>query len=76
MKAARANANKTQDEVARRMGVSKPTYIHWESGECKKPMTFADKVKFSNIVKLPYEQIRFNEFDEEEIKELEQALSM
>lgn len=49
--AARKNANLTQEEIARKMGVSKNTIVNWENGKVEmKPAQFH---MYCEIVKAP-----------------------
>ena len=53
--AARVNAGLTQDEVAKRMKVSKKTIINWEKG--KAIPSFATAEKLSQIYDMPLDNI-------------------
>lgn len=47
LEAARVNANLTQDEAAKKLGVSKTTLLSWEKGN-----TFPDIIKFKALCKI------------------------
>ena len=47
LEAARVNANMTQDEAAKELGISKATLVSWEKGN-----TFPDIVKFKALCKI------------------------
>lgn len=53
--AARVNAGMTQEEVAKKMQVSKSTIINWEKG--KKILGVAQLYFLSNLYKIPIENI-------------------
>lgn len=53
--AARVNAGMTQEEVAKKMQVSKSTIINWEKG--KKMLGVAQLYFLSNLYKIPIENI-------------------
>ena len=63
LKAARVNAEMTQDEAAERMGKSKQTIVNWEHG--KAAIKYRDLIKLSKIYDMPVEYIRMPEKDEE-----------
>lgn len=55
MAAARVNAKKTQEDVAREMHVSKQTIINWENGKVKmKPAQFK---MYCEVVQAPEDAI-------------------
>ena len=55
MAAARVNAGLTQDEMAKRMKLTKQTIVNWEKGRVKpKPAQFE---MFCRICKLPKDNI-------------------
>ena len=55
MAAARVNAGLTQDEMAKRMKLTKQTIVNWEKGRVKpKPAQFE---MFCRICKLPQDNI-------------------
>ena len=56
LKAARVNAELTQDEVAERIGKSKQTIVNWETGKAE--IRYRDLLKLSEIYELPVEYIR------------------
>ena len=47
LKAARVNAEMTQDEAAERMGKSKQTIVNWENGKAE--IKYRDLIKLSKI---------------------------
>ncbi|MBQ8666625.1 MAG: helix-turn-helix transcriptional regulator [Lachnospiraceae bacterium] len=53
--AARVNAGLTQDEVAKRLHVSKTTVVNWEKG--KIIPTFIVATTLSNLYKIPIDNI-------------------
>lgn len=55
LKAARVNAELTQDDVARLLGVSNKTVLNWEAGKAR-PTTATLKY-LSEIYKMPLENI-------------------
>ena len=59
LKAARVNAELTQDEAAERIGKSKQSIVNWESG--KTPIKYSDLLKLSEIYEMPIEYIRVPE---------------
>ncbi len=63
LKAARVNAEMTQDEAAERMGKSKQTIVNWENGKAE--IKYRDLIKLSKIYDMPVEYIRMPEKDEE-----------
>lgn len=57
LKAARINADMTQEEVAKSIGISKVTLIKWENGDT---VPTADKAeKLSELYKCPLGRIDF-----------------
>lgn len=64
LEAARVNANLTQAEVAKKLGVSRNTVIAWERG--KAPMKPAYLYAFCHIVGMNEENIRLPEVEKEE----------
>ena len=56
LKAARVNAEMTQDEAAERMGKSKQTIVNWENGKAE--IKYRDLIKLSKIYDMPVEYIR------------------
>ena len=61
LKAARVNAEMTQDEAAERMGKSKQTIVNWETGKAE--IRYKDLLKLSEIFDMPIEYIRIPEGD-------------
>ena len=61
LKAARVNAELTQDEAAERMGKIKQTIVNWENGRTE--IRYNDLVKLSEIYDMPIEYIRLPEGD-------------
>ena len=61
LKAARVNAELTQDEAAERIGKSKQTIMNWEKGIT--PIKYCDLIKLSEIYDMPIEYIRIPEGD-------------
>ena len=61
LKAARVNAEMTQDEAAERMGKSKQTIVNWENG--KTPIKYVDLMKLSEIYSMPIQYLRVPEGD-------------
>lgn len=57
MKAARVNAGKTQDEVAKALKVAKQTIVSWESG--KTSPTVEKAREFCDFCNAPYDAISF-----------------
>lgn len=53
--AARVNASKTQEDMAREMHVTRATIANWEKG--KRKMSEADLVMFCNICNMPKDYI-------------------
>ena len=56
LKAARVNAEMTQDEAAERIGKSKQTIVNWEKGIAS--IKYCDLLKLSEIYDMPIEYIR------------------
>ena len=61
LKAARVNAELTQDEAAERIGKSKQSIENWENG--KTPIKYSDLLKLSEIYEMPVTYIRIPEGD-------------
>ena len=59
LRAARVNADMTQDEAAERMGKSKQTIVIWETG--KAAIRYKDQIKLSELYEMPVEYIRLPE---------------
>ena len=59
LKAARVNAELTQDEAAERIGKSKQTIVNWENG--KADIRYSDLLKLSEIYEMPVKYIRMPE---------------
>ena len=59
LKAARANAELTLDEVAEIVGKSKQSIENWENG--KTPIKYSDLLKLSEIYEMPVKYIRIPE---------------
>lgn len=57
LKAARVNAEMTQDEAAKYMGVARATIHNWENG--KKPIKEYQKKQFAELYKINLENIFF-----------------
>lgn len=57
MKAARVNADLTQEELAKALNVSKQTIVSWESG--KTSPTVQKAREFCDYCKAPYDAISF-----------------
>lgn len=57
LRAARVNAEMSQDEVAKEMGVSRATIHNWEVG--KKPIKEYQKKQFADLYKINLENIFF-----------------
>lgn len=55
LSAARVNAGMTQEEVAKKMGISKNTIVNWEKG--KTNLSIADVEMLSNIYQIPKDNI-------------------
>lgn len=55
LSAARVNAGMTQEEVAKKMGISKNTIVNWEKG--KTNLSIADVEMLSNIYRIPKDNI-------------------
>lgn len=53
--AARVNANMTQDDVAKKLGVAKNTIVAWEKGESEPKVTQA--LALSEIYGIPLDNI-------------------
>lgn len=61
LKAARVNVNLTQDEAAKRIGVTKDTIRNWEQGKHFIP---ADKLKIMlQVYNVKYEDLNFSPSD-------------
>ena len=63
LKAARINAELTQDEAAKRIGKSKQTIVNWETGRTE--IRYKDLLKLSELYEMPVEYLRILEVDEE-----------
>ena len=57
MAAARVNAGLTQEEAAKRIGVSKTTIVNWEKGETSPKMKQLDAI--CNVYAIPADNINF-----------------
>lgn len=57
MKAARVNAGKTQEDLARALKVSKQTIVSWENG--KTSPTVEKAREFCELCNAPYDAISF-----------------
>lgn len=57
LKALRANANMTQEEVAQKLGVSAPTWSKWENG--KRYPDVAELKKIEELFNISYDDIIF-----------------
>ena len=57
MKAARVNAGKTQDEVAKALKVAKQTIVSWENG--KTSPTVEKAREYCDFCNAPYDAISF-----------------
>lgn len=55
LKAARVNANFTQDEVAKAMNISKTTLVNWEKGTSEPSVTQA--FELSEMYNMPLDHI-------------------
>ena len=55
LKAARVNANLTQEDAAKAMGKTKQTIVDWESGRCE--IKYRDMEKLSELYGMPMEYI-------------------
>ena len=55
LKAARVNANLTQEDAAKAMGKTKQTIVNWESGRCE--IKYRDMEKLSELYGMPMEDI-------------------
>lgn len=61
LKAARVNVNLTQDEAAKRIGVTKDTIRNWEQGKHFPPV---DKLKIMlQVYNVKYEDLNFSPSD-------------
>ena len=59
LKAARVNAEMTQDEAAKAMGKTKQTIVNWESGATE--IKFRDLQRLSHLYAIPIENLRLPE---------------
>lgn len=57
LKMARVKANMTQDEISKKLGVSRVTYRDYEKYEV--PMRVDKAIQFSKIVDTPFDDIIF-----------------
>ncbi len=57
LSAARENAELTQEEVAKRLRVTKQTVVNWEKGRQEPTVNKAKKL--SELYKIPLDNIRF-----------------
>lgn len=57
LKAARVNAEMTQSELAKTLGITKSTIIKWEKGDTSPNINQARKI--GEILKFPYNNIFF-----------------
>lgn len=62
--AARVNANLSQEQVAKKLKISKATLVNWEKGVTEPKVDQA--VKLSQLYDLPFDFIRFEVGEEEE----------
>ena len=58
LKAARANVNMTQQEVANLLNINKSTIASWEKG--KTQPKYNQAIKLSKIYGIPYDYINFS----------------
>lgn len=61
LKAARVNAEMTQEEVANLMGKNKQTIVNWETG--KTEIGFGDVLKLCRLYHVPIERIKYPEYE-------------
>jgi DNA-binding XRE family transcriptional regulator len=59
LKAARVNANMTQDDVAHEMHRTKQTIVNWESGTTD--IKYNDLIALSSLYSMPIEYLRIPE---------------
>lgn len=59
LKAARVNANMTQDDVCKIMHITNRTLVNWENGHVKIP--FISLTALSNLYKIPIDNIFLGE---------------
>jgi transcriptional regulator with XRE-family HTH domain len=57
LKAARVNANLSQQDVADKLGITTQTYLEYERGN--RIFRVDNAVKFSDIVNFPFDDINF-----------------
>ncbi len=57
LKAARVNAELTQEEAAKKIGVNKSTLQKWESGECYPSTKYIPKI--TEVYNIGYDDIIF-----------------
>lgn len=58
LKAARVNANMTQDDVCKEMHITNRTLVNWETGKIKIP--FISLTALSNLYNIPVDNIFLN----------------
>ena len=63
LRAARINAELTQEQAAKLMGRNKQTIVNWESG--KTEISFGDVLRLCQIYDVPVEYIRLPVFSDE-----------
>ena len=55
LRAARVNADMTQDDAAHALGMSKQTIVNWETGRTEP--RFADVCRMAELYKIPIEML-------------------
>ena len=63
LRAARINAELTQEQAAKLMGRNKQTIVNWESG--KTEISFGDVLRLCQVYDVPVEYIRLPVFSDE-----------
>lgn len=63
LRAARINAELTQEQAAKLMGRNKQTIVNWESGKTK--ISFGDVLRLCQVYDVPVEYIRPPVFSDE-----------